>query len=319
MGATVTRRPGQERIARADARAGRVPPRRAARLPVRRRAARPGRGAAAARGADARAFIVATSVVVGACRARSTGGWTRPSGGRCSTRCSRPGCCSSLQQVRVPAPVHARRALAGASTAGSASAPLPRRSGRRGRGARGAGDLDALADLVDTRRGNGLHARLGRAPATLVLLASYVQWALAAILVGVVFSWRAALALAAGALRCARDPHGLRSARRSRRRSRRSAGESDYFRAGSRRRGRKEIRIFGLLAWLGGRYRDASNAAASMPVWRSRRKTATARTCCASPVWLVAARARDRRRGARGGRGRLVSLGELAFVLQGII
>jgi hypothetical protein len=59
--------------------------------------------------------------------------------------------------------------------------------------------FDTLADLADPQRGTGFTP--GSACwATLLLLAIYVQWAVATVFIGVVYAWWAAAALAGGAL-----------------------------------------------------------------------------------------------------------------------
>ena len=116
--------------------------------------------------------------------------------------------------------------------------------------------FDTLADLGDVRRGTGFGPGWS-VWATLLLGSIYLQWAVAALLIGIVYAWWAALLLAAGSLalrisirtgfgRHSRFEATFAAARRRR----------DYYRdlitsgaAG------KEIRVFGLLSWLGGRYR----------------------------------------------------------------
>jgi ATP-binding cassette, subfamily B, bacterial len=131
--------------------------------------------------------------------------------------------------------------------------------------------FDTLADLADVRRGTGFGPGwvVG---ATLMLGAIYLQWALAAVVIGVVYTWWAALLLAVGslalrvAIRTGFGKHSRYEATFAAARRRR-----DYYRdlitaaaAG------KEVRVFGLLDWLRGRYREQA-AAALHPVWHSRR------------------------------------------------
>jgi ATP-binding cassette subfamily B protein len=178
--------------------------------------------------------------------------------------------------------------------------------------------FDTLADLVDVRRGTGFGPGW-TVGATLMLSSMYVQWALAAVLIGVVYTWWAAvvLALASLALRISiRTGFGKHSryegtfaaARRRR----------DYYRdlitAGG---AGKEVRVFGLLGWLGARYREHA-ASALHPVWRSRRRNIYGSYLRASPVWLVLcgiATVGAARAAAHGS----LTIGELAYVLQGIL
>jgi len=178
--------------------------------------------------------------------------------------------------------------------------------------------FDTLADLADVRRGTGFGPGWS-VGATLMLGSIYLQWALAAILIGVVYAWWAALLLAAGSLamritirtgfgRHSRYEATFAAARRRR----------DYYRdlitsgaAG------KEVRIFGLLDWLVRRYRDHA-AAALHPVWRSRRRNIYGSYLRASPAWIVLcgiATIGAARAAAHGS----MTIGELAYVLQGIM
>ena len=178
--------------------------------------------------------------------------------------------------------------------------------------------FDTLADLADVRRGTGFGPGWS-VGATLMLGSIYLQWALAAILIGVVYAWWAALLLAAGSLamritirtgfgRHSRYEATFAAARRRR----------DYYRdlitsgaAG------KEVRIFGRLDWLVRRYRDHA-AAALHPVWRSRRRNIYGSYLRASPAWIVLcgiATIGAARAAAHGS----MTIGELAYVLQGIM
>ena len=176
--------------------------------------------------------------------------------------------------------------------------------------------FDKLADLVDTRRGTGFTPGWA-CWATLLLAAAYLQWAVAAVFVAVVYAWWAALALAAGSLalrvtiRTGFGRHSRYEGSFHRERRRR-----DYYRnlitgvAAA-----KEIRVFDLLGWLGERYRAAA-LRALMPVWRSRRRNIYGSYLLASPVWLVLSgvvaigAARSAAHGA-------LTLGQLVYVLQG--
>jgi ATP-binding cassette subfamily B protein len=178
--------------------------------------------------------------------------------------------------------------------------------------------FDTLADLADVRRGTGFGPGWS-VWATLLLGGIYLQWALAAVLIGVVYTWWAALFPAAGSLalrisirtgfgRHSRFEGTLSAARRRR----------DYYRnlitSGS---GGKEIRVFGLRSLLVGRYRDQA-ATALHPVWRSRRRNIYGSYFRAAPIWIVlslVATVGAARAAAEGS----LSLGQLAFVLQGIL
>jgi ATP-binding cassette, subfamily B, bacterial len=177
--------------------------------------------------------------------------------------------------------------------------------------------FDALADLADPHRGTGFTPGWA-CWATLLLLALYVQWAVAAVLVGVVYAWWAAALLAVGsftvraAIRTGFGRHSRYEATFAPLRRRR-----DYFRdlITSASAG-KEIRIFGLLDWLGERYRETA-LAALLPVWRSRRRRIYGTYALSAPVWLVlcaVATVGAARAAAHGS----LTIGELAYVLQGI-
>jgi ATP-binding cassette subfamily B protein len=178
--------------------------------------------------------------------------------------------------------------------------------------------FDTLADLADVRRGTGFGPGWS-VWGTLLLCGVYLQWALAAMLIGIVYTWWAALLLAAGSLalrvsirtgfgRHSRYEATFAAARRRR----------DYYRdlitsgtAG------KEIRVFGLLDWLRERYRDHA-AAAIQPVWQSRRRNIYGSYLRASPLWIVLS-AVATIGAARAAAHGAMSLGELAYVLQGIV
>jgi ATP-binding cassette, subfamily B, bacterial len=177
--------------------------------------------------------------------------------------------------------------------------------------------FDAVAELADPHRGTGFTPGWA-CWGTLLLLALYVQWAVAVVLIGVVYAWWAALALAVGSLtmrvairtgfgRHSRYEFGFAPLRRRR----------DYFRdlitSGS---AGKEIRIFGLRDWLAERYRSTAFAAL-LPVWRSRRRRIYGTYALSSPVWLVLCGIATVG-AARAAAGGSLSLGELAYVLQGI-
>jgi ATP-binding cassette subfamily B protein len=176
---------------------------------------------------------------------------------------------------------------------------------------------DTLADLSDPQRGTGFTP--GSACwGTLVLLSMYVQWAVAAALIGVVYAWWAALLLALGSLTmriAIRTGFGMHSRfegsfHKLRRRTR-------YFRdlltAGG---AGKEIRVFGLRDWLRDNYRTSA-LAGLLPVWRSRRRRIYGAYAFSSPVWLVLSAIATIGAARAAAHGSL-TLGELAYVLQGI-
>jgi ATP-binding cassette subfamily B protein len=178
--------------------------------------------------------------------------------------------------------------------------------------------FDTLADLVDVRRGTGFGPGwvVG---ATLMLGAVYLQWAIAGILIGVVYAWWAAALLAVGSLALRISPrtgfatHSRYDATAAAARRRR-----DYYRdlitAGA---AGKEVRVFGLLDWLRDRYRGHA-AEALHPVWRSRRRNIYGSYLRGSPLWIVLcgiATIGAARAAAHGS----LTIGELAYVLQGIL
>jgi ATP-binding cassette, subfamily B, bacterial len=176
---------------------------------------------------------------------------------------------------------------------------------------------DTLTDLSDPQRGTGFTP--GSACwGTLVLLAMYLQWAVAAALLGVVYAWWAAVLLALGsltvriAIRTGFGMHSRFEADFHKLRRRRS-----YFRDLITTGGAgKEIRVFGLRDWLRDHYRTTA-LAALLPVWRSRRRRIYGAYALSSPVWLVlcgVATIGAARAAAHGS----LTIGELAYVLQGI-
>jgi len=176
---------------------------------------------------------------------------------------------------------------------------------------------EVLTDLADPQRGTGFTP--GSACwGTLLVFGMYLQWAVAAALVGVVYTWWAAVMLAAGSLavriamrsgfgKHQRYERGFHKLRRRR----------NYFRdlitAGG---AGKEIRVFGLRDWFRTHYRETA-LAALLPVWRSRRRRIYGAYLLSSPIWLVLcgiATVGAARSAASGA----LSIGELAYVLQGI-
>jgi ATP-binding cassette subfamily B protein len=79
----------------------------------------------------------------------------------------------------------------------------------------------------------------------------------------------------------------------------------------------KEIRVFGLLRWLRDRY-GANALAAVLPVWKSRRRNLYGAYLLSSPIWLVLA-ALATVSAARAAAHGALTLGELVYVLQGIV
>jgi ATP-binding cassette subfamily B protein len=264
------------------------------------------------------AFIVATSVVVGRVPGAVDNGLDSPEWRSLRNALLAAGALFVLQQVLSPL-----QFTLAVTLSWRIDDRLRERAAAASFGPVGVGALeephtfDTLADLVDTRRGTGFTPGWA-CWATLLLLGMYVQWAVAAALVGVVYTWWAAVALALGALvlrmtiRTGFGRHSRFEATLAPQRRR-----SDYFRdlVTSAPAG-KEIRIFGLLSWLGERYRTAAHAAL-MPVWRSRRRNIYGSYLLASPVWLVLS-ALATVGAARAAAEGSLSLGELAYVLQGI-
>ena len=178
--------------------------------------------------------------------------------------------------------------------------------------------LDELAGIVNPMRGFGFSP--GAACAGLVaLVGRYVQWAIAAVLLGAVFAWWAGLAAAGGALAVR---VGLRSGL-----GRLGAFESGY--APQRRRrdyfyelltdapAAKEVRVFGLLPWLRERYRTQALTAVQ-PVWKERRRVVYRPYAVSLPVALVLSGLASVAVARAAASGEL-SLGEMAFALQAIV
>jgi len=178
--------------------------------------------------------------------------------------------------------------------------------------------LDMLADIADPRRGVGFSPGAG-CSGMLFLLARYIQCAVAAAFIGVVYTWWAAVATAAGALalragirsgigRLGEVEQGFAPDRRRR----------DYYRSLLTSGGAaKEIRVFGLLDWLRDRY-AAHALAAVLPVWKARRRYIYGRYLISAPAWLLLSGAATVG-AARAAAGGDLTLGELVYVLQGIV
>lgn len=178
--------------------------------------------------------------------------------------------------------------------------------------------LDDLSDLADPHRGLGFSPG-GACAGMFALVPRYVQWAVASLLIGVAFAWWAALAVALGSLVVR---VGIRAGV-----ARLGAVEGSY--AGARRTRdlyrsllvssstAKEVRIFGLLPWLRERYRSHALAAVR-PVWHARRRIVWLPYLVSIPVWLVLSGLATIGAARAAAEGSL-TLGELAFTLQGIV
>ena len=127
------------------------------------------------------AFIVATSVVVGRVPGAVEHGLDSPEWRSLRNALLVAGALFVAAAGAQPPAVHARDlARMARSTTGSASAPQSRRSAPSASAAlEEPKTFDTLADLVDTQRGTGFTPGWA-CWATLLLLAAYVQWAVAA-------------------------------------------------------------------------------------------------------------------------------------------
>ena len=234
------------------------------------------------------AFIVATSAIVGRVPAAVESGLGSPEWRSLRDALLLAGALFVLQQVLGPLEF-----VAGLSLAWRIDDSLRERAALASFGPIGVAALeepetfDALADLADPQRGTGFTPGWA-CRATLLLVALYLQWALAAVLIGIVYAWWAALLLAGGALamrvaiRTGFGRHSRYEATFAPQRRRRDY-HLDLITAGA---AAKEIRIFGLLEWLGDRYRANAHEAIE-PVWASRRRNIYGSYLRASPVWLV--------------------------------
>jgi ATP-binding cassette subfamily B protein len=265
------------------------------------------------------AFIVATSAIVGRVPAAVSHGLDSPEWHSLRNTLLVAGALFVAQQVigplqftfalmlawRIDDQLRERAALASFGPVGVAALEEPE-------------TFDTLADLSDPRRGTGFTPGWA-CWATLILLAMYLQWAVAAVLIAVVYTWWAALLLAVGSLvmrttiRTGFGRHSRYEATFAPERRRR-----DYYRdlitggaAG------KEIRVFGLLEWLGERYRSTA-LSALRPVWHSRRRNIYGSYLLSSPVWVVCSMVAIVGAARAAARGEM-SLGELAYVLQGVM
>jgi ATP-binding cassette subfamily B protein len=178
--------------------------------------------------------------------------------------------------------------------------------------------LDRLMAIVDASRGVGFTA--GSACAGMFALGSrYLRWALGAALVGVAYTWWAAVAVAVSAL-------GVRVGIRSGL-GRLAAFEGSFWPQRRRRdylrdlltapAAAKEVRVFGLVGWLQERFRQTALDAVR-PVWRVRRRVVLRPYAVSVPAALAlsalvtVSAVRDAAQGD-------LSLTRLLFVLQAIV
>jgi ATP-binding cassette subfamily B protein len=178
--------------------------------------------------------------------------------------------------------------------------------------------LERLMAMVDPSRGPGFTA--GAACAGMFTLsARYLRWALAACLVGVAYAWWAAAAIALSALLVRigiRSGLGrLTSFEGSLWPQRRRSGYlRDLITAPA---AAKEVRVFGLLGWLQGRFRQTALDAVH-PVWKVRRRVVLRPYALSVPVALALSGLVTIlvvRSAARGD----LSLTHLLFVLQAVV
>jgi ATP-binding cassette subfamily B protein len=178
--------------------------------------------------------------------------------------------------------------------------------------------LDELAEIADPQRGLGFSPGAACA-GMLALVSRYVQWAVAGALIGVVYTWWAGVAVAGAALAVRIGVRtgvgrlgafeGSFGAQRRRR---------DYLRdLATSSSAAKEIRVFGLLPWLRDRYRTQALASVQ-PVWKARRRIVYVPYLLSIPVWLLFSGLATVAVARAAARGEL-TLGELAFALQGIV
>lgn len=178
--------------------------------------------------------------------------------------------------------------------------------------------LDRLLGMVDATRDAGFTAG-GACAGTFALGSRYLRWALGASLVGVAYTWWAALAVAASALFVR---IGIRSGL-----GRLITFEGSFWPQRRRRAylrdlltapdAAKEVRVFGLLAWLHERFRAAALDAVR-PVWRVRRRVVLRPYAVSVPLALVLSgivTVLAVRAAAHGD----LSLTRLLFVLQAVV
>jgi ATP-binding cassette subfamily B protein len=178
--------------------------------------------------------------------------------------------------------------------------------------------IDGLGDVVDPMSGYGF--AVGSACSGLLgLVARYLQWVTAALLVGVFYAWWAAVAvaLASLAVRSGIASAGMRLA----------AFEGSYAPARRRRdyyrdllirpEAAKEVRVFGLLGWMRARYRTLALAAVQ-PVWSARRRIVLPPYLALAPLWVGVGGVAAVGAAHAAARGQL-SLGHFVLVLQAIL
>jgi ATP-binding cassette subfamily B protein len=178
--------------------------------------------------------------------------------------------------------------------------------------------LDDLAEIADPHRGVGFSPG-GACSGMCMLVARYVQWGVASVFLGLVYTWWAAVAVAVGALavrvgiragvaRIGTVEGGYAAARRTRDLYRDLLVSSHTA---------KEVRVFGLLPWLRDRYRTHALAAVR-PVWHARRRIVYVPYALSVPIWLALSGAATIGAARAAAHGSL-SLQGLAFTLQGIV
>ena len=265
------------------------------------------------------AFIVATSAVVGRVPEAVEGGLDSPAWDSLRNALLASGVLFLLLQVSFAVQWTVSRAIEWAVDEAVRERVVPASFAPAGVAAlEDEQTLDELGDIVDPLR------RIGFSPGNacagmLYLLARYLQWALASLLVGIAYAWWAGLATAIGTLAVR---IGVRSGL-----GRLAAFEASYAPARRRRDyyGRlmhdagpaKEIRLFGLLPWLQERY-EAQALAAVRPVWRFRRRIVYLPFAASLPVSVVLtglASVGVARAAAAGD----LTLGEMALALQAIV
>jgi ATP-binding cassette subfamily B protein len=178
--------------------------------------------------------------------------------------------------------------------------------------------IDGLGDLIDPMSGYGF--AVGSACSGLLALVSrYLQWAVAALIVGFAYAWWAAAATAAGALavrigiasasgRLGSVEGGYAPQRRRR----------DYYRdLLIRPDAAKEVRVFGLLDWLRNRYRTLALAAVQ-PVWQARRRIILVPYVVSAPLSVGLSGLAAVGAAQAAARGEL-TLGRFVLVLQAIM
>jgi ATP-binding cassette subfamily B protein len=265
------------------------------------------------------AFIVATSTVVGRVPAAVDAGLDSPEWRSLRTALLVAGALFVVQQLswpfqwafgemvtwRVDDTIRERVAAASFEPVGIAALEDPE-------------TLEQLAQIADPNRGVGFSPG-GACAGMLALLSNYVQWAVASLFLGVVYTWWAGAAAGLGALavrvgirsgvgRLGEFEGRFAGARRLR----------DYYRDLLARPGAaKEARVFGLAGWLRERY-ESHALAAVRPVWHARRRIVYLPFLLSIPAWLLLAGVATIGASRAAANGEL-TLGELAFALQAIV